>query len=42
MRKWDIERYTLSQIGNALSEPKKKDPHEGGKRIQSTADIPLF
>jgi hypothetical protein len=39
MRKWDVERYTLSQICNALSEPKEHDPHAGGKRIYSLAEI---
>jgi hypothetical protein len=39
MRKWEIGRYTLSQILNALSEPEKHDPHKDGKRITSLADI---
>lgn len=39
MRKWEVAKYTLSQILNALSEPKKHDPHEGGRRINSLTDI---
>lgn len=35
MRKWDVMRYTLSQIINALKHEDPDDPHAGGIPIGS-------
>lgn len=38
MRKWDVGRYTLTQILNALDESDPTDPHAGGIPINTAAD----
>lgn len=35
MRKWEVARYTLSQINNALDQSDPDDPHAGGIPITS-------
>jgi hypothetical protein len=39
MRKWDIGRYTLTQILNALDRGDPDDPHAGNVEIGSLEDI---
>ena len=39
MRKWDIERYTLSQLANALDQRDPNDPHSGNIPITSTREL---
>lgn len=39
MRKWEIRRYTLSQILNALNTTDPDDPHAGGIRIGSLSEL---
>jgi hypothetical protein len=39
MRKWDVRRYTLSQILNALNDDDPDDPHAGGIPIRSLAEL---
>jgi hypothetical protein len=38
-RKWEIGRYTLSQILNALDQADPDDPHAGGIPINSLDDL---
>lgn len=39
MRKWDVGRYTFSQIRNALDKSDPNDPHRGGIPINSLSDL---
>ena len=39
MRRWEIERYTLSQLLNALDSSDPDDPHRGGVAISSLDDL---
>jgi hypothetical protein len=39
MRKWDVGRYTLTQLMNALDRADPSDPHAGGIPIGSLDDI---
>lgn len=39
MRKWEIMRYTISQLVNALDQSDPNDPHAGGIPIGSTHEI---
>lgn len=39
MRKWEIGRYTLSQLLNALDTTDPNDPHAGNVPINSLDDI---
>lgn len=39
MRRWEIGRYTLSQLINALDMSDPDDPHRGCIPIKSLADI---
>jgi hypothetical protein len=39
MRKWEIGRYTLSQLLNALDQSDPNDPHAGGIEVRDEADF---
>ena len=39
MRKWEVMRYTLSQLCNALNQPDPNDPHAGQEAIGSLDDL---
>ena len=39
MRKWEIGRYTLTQLLNALDTSDPNDPHAGGISINSIDDL---
>ena len=39
MRKWEIVRYTRSQLLNALDYSDPNDPHRGGIEIRCQADL---
>jgi len=39
MRKWEIGRYTLTQLLNALDTSDPNDPHAGGIPINSIDDL---
>jgi hypothetical protein len=39
MRKWEIGRYTLSQLASALNYADPADPHAGNIPINSLADL---
>lgn len=39
MRKWEISRYTLSQIINALDRSDPDDPHRGQVSIGSLDEL---
>lgn len=39
MRKWEIKRYTLSQLLSALDRSDPDDPHAGGIPIASLDEI---
>lgn len=39
MRKWEIMRYTLTQLLNALDRGDPSDPHAGGIPLNSLDDI---
>lgn len=39
MRKWEISRYTLSQVINALDRSDPDDPHKDGIPISSLDEI---
>jgi len=39
MRKWEIKRYTLSQLLNALDTSDPNDPHAGQLPIGSLAQL---
>jgi len=39
MRKWEVGRYTLTQLLNALDYSDPNDPHRGGIPISSLADL---
>lgn len=40
MRKWEIGRYTLSQLLNALADDEaERDPHRGGAPISAIGDV---
>lgn len=39
MRKWEIGRYTLSQLLNALAREDRSDPHAGNVPIGSLAEL---
>jgi hypothetical protein len=42
MRKWEISRYTLSQVINALDRTDPSDPHAGNIPIGSLDDIDML
>jgi hypothetical protein len=42
MRKWEIGRYTLTQLINALDQSDPNDPHAGGIPLNSLADLEEF
>lgn len=39
MRKWEIGRYTLTQLANALDRSDPSDPHRGNIPIGSLEDV---
>jgi hypothetical protein len=39
MRKWEIARYTLSQLLNALADDEARDPHRGGAPIAAIGEV---
>jgi hypothetical protein len=39
MRRWEIGRYTLTQLINALDRSDPDDPHRGQTRISSLAEL---
>jgi hypothetical protein len=39
MRKWEVGRYTLTQLVNALDRSDPNDPHAGNIPINSLDDI---
>lgn len=39
MRKWEIARYTLSQLLCALASPDESDPHAGNLPITAIGDV---
>jgi hypothetical protein len=40
MRKWDVARYTLSQLLDALADDEAaRDPHRGGAPIAAVGDV---
>lgn len=39
MRRWEIGRYTLSQLLNALDRSDPNDPHRGQTMINSVAEL---
>lgn len=39
MRKWDVGRYTLSQLKNALDQSDPDDPHAGQQEIRSLSQL---
>ena len=39
MRKWEIGRYTLTQLINALDRSDPNDPHRGQTMIGSIAEL---
>jgi hypothetical protein len=39
MRKWEIGRYTLTQILNAIDKSDPDDPHAGQVEIQSLDEL---
>lgn len=39
MRKWDIARYTLTQLLNALDTTDPNDPHAGGIEVASLSQL---
>lgn len=39
MRKWEIGRYTITQIVNALDTSDRSDPHAGQMPLGSLADL---
>jgi hypothetical protein len=39
MRKWEIGRYTLTQLYDALDRSDPDDPHRGNIPIDSLADL---
>jgi hypothetical protein len=39
MRKWEIGRYTLTQLLNGLDYSDPNDPHAGGIPLSSLAEL---
>lgn len=39
MRKWEVRRYTLSQLLNALDTSDPNDPHRGGIPISGLGEL---